>query len=194
MYASELLEHNQKGNGVILQWEKRFVFAIGKERFWDKTTTPWAITFTNIGGKVELGESMLDATKREVFEETGCKVELLPAPQTLYCTLEDREFIQYHLEDKCPPILIYNTTGLSVCVYLARTVTIPIPQHEVPALLLLPPSSLHGGPLEHLLQSGSILKEQMPGTILRIATLRPWGSAALLATDFDRFDAIAHFF
>ncbi|NIO21729.1 MAG: NUDIX domain-containing protein [Candidatus Aenigmarchaeota archaeon] len=195
MYASELLEYDQKGNGIILLWQNRFVFTIGKESYWNKATIPWTITFTNIGGNVELGESMIEATKREAFEEIGCEINLLPAPKTLYCILETREYTIYALRDECPPILIYNTPKLSmsVCVYLAQTTTIPVPQHEVPALLLLPPASLHGGPLEQLIQDGGTLQEQVKGTIPRTAILRPWGSAALLATDFDRFNSIAHF-
>ncbi len=195
MYASDLLEYEQKGNGIILLWQSRFVFAIGKESYWNKATTPWTITFTNIGGNVELGESMIEATKREAFEEIGCEIDLFPAPQTLYCILEAREFTTYALEDECPPILIYNTPklSLSVCVYLAQTTTAPVPQHEVPALLLLPPSALHGGPLKQLIQDGGTLQEQVKGAIPYTAILQPWGSATLLATDFERFSSIADF-
>ncbi|MFQ6123800.1 MAG: NUDIX domain-containing protein [Candidatus Heimdallarchaeota archaeon] len=195
MYTTDLLEFDQKGNGVILLWERRFVFAIGKENYWNKATTPMIITFTNIGGKVELDESVIAATKREAFEEIGCEINLFPASQTLYCILKARDFTTYTLEDECPPILIYNTSklSLSVCVYLAQTTTAPIPQHEIPALLFLPPSALNGGPLEQVIQIGGILQEQVKGTIPRTSILRPWGSAALLATDFDRFNSIARF-
>ena len=193
MYTVDLLKHPHHGNGIILQWQNRFVFAVGKEQYWDKTTVPWTITYTNIGGRVEPGESMLAATKREALEESGCKIEIVPALQTLYCTLEERQFTLYYLEDEYPPILIYNTTKLSVCVYVAKSSIVPTPQREVPALLFLPPSGLQGGLLGDILQAGGLLKEQIKGSIPRTAALRPWGSADLLASDFPRFRAIMRF-
>lgn len=193
MYATDLLQHSQQGNGIILQWQNRYVFAVGNEKYWNKTTIPWTITYTNIGGMVEPGESMLGATKREAFEESGCKIEIVPALQTLYCTLEEQKFTSYFLEDDYPPILIYNTTRLSVCVYIAQCSTVPTPLREVPALLFLPPSTLQGGLLEDILQAGGMLKEQSKGSIPRTVILRPWGSADLLATDFYRFRAIMRF-
>lgn len=190
MHAADLLAHPQQGNGIILQWQTRFVFAVGKETYWNKVTVPWTITYTNIGGTVEPGESMLVATKREALEESGCKIEIIPALQTLYCTLEERQFTAYRLDDEYPPILIYNTTKLSVCVFIARCSSVPTPQQEVPALIFLPPSTIKGGLLGDIVHAGGILKEQIPRSIPRTAILRPWGSADLLATDLYRFQAI----
>jgi 8-oxo-dGTP pyrophosphatase MutT (NUDIX family) len=169
------------------------VFALGKEEYWNKTTLPWTITYTNIGGMVEPGESMLAATKREAFEESGCKVKIIPAPQTLHCILEERIYTSYQLKDEYPPILIYNTTNLSVCVYVAKCNTPPTPQREVPALLFLPPSILQGGLLRDILQAGGILKEQIKESIPQNVNLHPWGSADLLASDFNRFRTIMGF-
>ncbi|MFX1536737.1 MAG: NUDIX domain-containing protein [Promethearchaeota archaeon] len=195
MYASDLFEYEQKGNGVILIWNKRFVFAVGKEFYWNKTTDPWTITYTNTGGHVEPKETMLEATKREVMEELECEVEILPSKRTLYCTLEDPKFTEHELRDAIPPLLIYNsaTIKMSVSVYLARVLTEPKPQREVPALVLLPPSLIGGGQLNELLNSGALLKEQVKGSIPRSANLRPFGSAELLAMYYDKFNAIAKF-
>jgi len=44
MYTADLLEHNQQGTGIILQWQNQFVFAVGNEKYWNKTPAPWTIT------------------------------------------------------------------------------------------------------------------------------------------------------
>ncbi|MFX0095003.1 MAG: NUDIX domain-containing protein [Candidatus Hodarchaeota archaeon] len=195
MYASDLFEYKQKGNGVILIWRNRFVFAIGKDQYWDKTTDPWTITYTNTGGHVESQETVIEATRREVKEELGCNVEILPSEQTLYCSLEDRKFTKQKLNDTIPPLLIYNSAiiKMSVSVFFARILVEPKPHLEVPALLLLPPSLIGGGQLSELLNNGALLKEQVESSIPRSANLHPFGSAELLAVYYEKFNAIANF-
>jgi len=36
MYSSDLLEHSQRGTGIILMWERKFVFAVSKNLFGTK--------------------------------------------------------------------------------------------------------------------------------------------------------------
>jgi len=171
------------------------LFGVGKKAYWDKTTSPWTITYTNIGGHVESNESIIEATKREVLEEIGCSVELFSSDQTLYCDLEEPKLNSYELEDKIAPILVYNSRRMkmSVSVYLGCIQTEPNPQQEVPAILLLPHSLLGGGQLSGLLKSGAILKEQIEGFIPRFAILRPFGSAELLTNNYDKFIALKKF-
>lgn len=195
MYSSALFQYEQKGNGVILIWNKKFLFAVGKEAYWDKTTSLWTITYTNIGGHVESRESMLEATKREVMEEIGCSVEFLSSDITLFCYLEDPKLANYKLEDKIAPILVYNSSRMkmSVSVYLGYVQTEPFPKQEVPAILLLPSSLLSGGHVNELEKSGALLKEQIKGIIPRSAILKPFGSAEVLANNFDKFIASKKF-
>ena len=189
LYSSDLFRYDQKGNGVILIWEKRFLFVVGKEEYWEKTSIPWVITYTNTGGHVEPNETVMEATRREVMEELGCHVELLASDQSLYCDLEECNLISHELEDEISPILIYNSTTIkmSVSVYLGRIHTEPRPHQEVPALLFLPPSLLSGGQLTGLIKAGAILKEQVEGLIPRHAILKPFGSASLLAHNYHEF-------
>jgi hypothetical protein len=189
MHVSDLLKYQQEGNGVILRWDNLFVFAVGKEDYWNKTKEPWIITYTNTGGYLEIGETRVEATKREVKEELGCDVELLPSDQTLYCDLEDPHFVSYTLDDVFTPLLIYNShvMELSVCVYLAQISSSPFPQREVPAILFLPPKLLHGGQLGDLLIHGCMIREQVKGYIPRSAIMKPFGSAKLLLNNWDKF-------
>ena len=192
MYCEDLLQHDQKGTGILLMWKKKFVFAVSKRSFWDRTGLPWTIPYTNVGGTVEPGERVIDAARREALEEMNCEVELLPSPETLACFLGGPPVTHHQLDDECPPLLIYNTPGLSVCVYCARTTSAPVPCREVPALLLLPPSRVGGGLLHELLESGKI-REQVTGSIPRNAVASPWGSADLLSRLYDELNSIAHF-
>jgi 8-oxo-dGTP pyrophosphatase MutT (NUDIX family) len=193
--SSDLLKFDFKGNGVILIWENRFVFAIGKESYWDKSSEPWKITFTNVGGKVEAGETMLVATKREVLEELGCNVRIFPSERTLCCDLENPIFTEYELEDEVPPILIYNSEAMkmSVCVYKARINDEPEPHQEVPALLFLNPSSIKGGELTELVLKGCTIKSQSFIDIPENVSFIPFGSAELMAKYYDKFNKVANF-
>ena len=195
MLSSDLFKYKNKGNGVILIWKNRFVFALGKELYWNKNTEPWEITYTNVGGKVEPNETMLNSTKREVMEELNCKVILFPSNLTLFSNLERANIIEYHLDDEIPPLLIYNSDKMkmSVCVYKAQVIEEPEPHQEVPAILFLRPLNLKGGLLSELIKNGCSLKKQKNFEIPPNIIIRPFGSAELLANFYDKFDKIANF-
>ena len=195
MYVSDLVKYQQEGNGVFLKWNNRFLVAVGNEKYWDKTKQPWIITYTSTGGHVEAGETREEAIRREVKEELGCEVELLSSDQTLFTSLEDPNLIPYTLNEDLNPILVYNSQNIqmSVCVYLGRLLSPPIPQQEVPAIILLPSHLLQGGHLESLLKNGSIIKEQEENSIPRSAMMKPFGSTELLVKKWDDFMSISCF-
>lgn len=189
MEVLDLLKYPQKGNGVILKIDNNLLVAVGKESYWDKTTKPWTITYTNTGGHVEEGETIEEATEREVQEELGCEVTLLPSETTYYCGLENLVLTKIPIEDKLAPILIYNSSEMqmSVCVYLAEIVSDPYPQQEVPAIMYLSLSLLKGGQLETLLKKGCLIKEQKFNFIPRDAIMQPFGSINIIAENLDYF-------
>jgi len=189
MFVSDLLKYAQLGNGVILKYKTRFLFTVGKKDYWKRDKGSYTITFTNTGGHVEEGESILTATRREVKEELGCEVDFQSATQTLYCNLESPKFQIYTLKDKITPILIYNSQEMkmSVCVYLGHIFSLPEPKSEVPAILLLPPKLIHGGPLDQLLANGASIYEQIEKVIPKSAIMTPFGSAYLLAAHWEVF-------
>ena len=138
---------------------------------------------------------MIEATKREVLEEIGCEVELLPSKRTLFCELENPVFKEYELHEKIPPLLIYNsdTMEMSVCVYMAKIRGEPEPKQEVPALLLLDMSLLKGGISNELITNGGTLKTQQFVNIPVNTMFIPFGSVELLANHYEKFNNIADF-
>jgi hypothetical protein len=133
---------------------------------------------------------VLNATKREVFEELGCEADLLSSSESLICELETSKVGKCVLNDEIAPILVYNSSDIemSVCVYLGRILADPIPSAEVPALLLLPVNLLEGGELGELLINDASLIEQEEGIIPRDARLKPFGSAQILLNHWDKFN------
>ena len=195
MYSSDLMKYETKGTGVIIVWEGKFLFVVGKKEYWNTTKSPIEITYTNTGGHVDPGETVLDATKREVREELGCDINLLSSSTSFYCELGSSKIDKYHLEDEIAPIIMYNSSEMkmSVCVYLAYISQKPCPSAEVPAILLLPVAFLGGGHLSELLHQGVILIEQKEGIIPKNSYFRPFGSAQILADHWDRFSKIKDF-
>ncbi len=195
MIVSDLLKYEKLGNGVIIKYDGRLVFAIGKKDYWKKTNDTWIITFTNTGGHVEIGETIIEATHRELNEELGCKVELQSSNQTLYCELEAPKFECYVLEDEITPILIYNSYKLqmTICVYLGHLSSPPTPMMEVPALLHILPHLVQGGKLQDLLNSGCLIQEQGKYYIPRSAIMMPFGSAKLIAEHWKVFTQLSCF-
>jgi 8-oxo-dGTP pyrophosphatase MutT (NUDIX family) len=192
MYSSDLFQYNKKGTGVIIICRNRFLFAISNQEFWIKSRLNWEVTFTNTGGKVEVNETIIEATKREVMEELGCNVQLLSSNLTMYSNLDQMNLVNYKVADNLAPILVYNSDRrkISVSVFIGKINMEPHPKNEVPALLLLPPSFLNGGRLNVLIRRGAILKEQVEVKIPRNTILRPFGSAKILAHYLGRFLAL----
>ncbi len=189
MLVSELLKYPHLGNGLILKYKDRFIFTIGKEDYWRIVEGSYIITYTDTGGHVEEGETIIDSARREVKEELGCEVDLYSSLQTLYCSLETPKIKICALKDKIAPILVYNSheMKMSVCVYLGYISSQPNPQREVPAILLLPSKLIHGGPLDQLIANGATIHEQIENYIPRDAFMTPFGSARLLADHWEIF-------
>lgn len=195
MKISDLMKYETKGTGVIIIWKERFLFVVGKKKFWNNDISPPVITFTNTGGHVNPGETVEEATKRETREELGCEAELCSTATSFSCELESSQIAQHQLTDKIAPILIYNSSDMtmSVSVYLARISEKPFPSAEVPALILLPEFLIQGGLLKGLLDKGAILIEQQEGYIPRNARIIPFGSAQIMVDYWDKLNTIQEF-
>jgi 8-oxo-dGTP pyrophosphatase MutT (NUDIX family) len=194
----EFLHHDKWGTGVLLQWNKDFLFVLAKERYWKKDGEFWEISYTNTGGHVEINEGIIEATKREVLEELGCECTLITSTQTVVCELEDPKPQIYNFEEKISPFLIYNSRRmqLSVCVYLGILESSPFPHMEVPGIVLLPRKLIQGGKLSSLLSSGAQIIHQNDRKIPTNSYLIPFGSTELLVNfwnDFMLLDSFRHF-
>ncbi len=93
-----------------------------------------------IGGKLEEGETLIEALQREAREEIGCGLRLESASRTTEIDLEGRAQIRPWAEEGPRPILIWEARGPSyipdakVAVYIARSDGAPEPG-DLPAIL-----------------------------------------------------------
>lgn len=183
------------GTGFIPINENSWWFAIGNEKYWKRSSQGLQISFTAIGGHVEEGESFVEATIREIQEETGTEANLVASDQTYYVTAvqEENEKFDFQIQSISPikvkdnpaPYIIYSvkikSDVLGVIVYKGEFASDPYPQMEVPALFRLSPQLLQQTPaiLSELVKAGGKIREQKD-KIPREAIMYPFGSATII--------------
>ena len=134
----DLLRLDRLGTGaLVIGSDGRMLWCIGPERFWLKRDGCEIVTYTAIGGKAEVGESLQSATLRELREESGCEASLLPALSTVVHDLDTGVWEYCEITGMPNPAVLYSSgrTGFSVAAYWARLEGTPKPSMEIPALL-----------------------------------------------------------
>jgi len=179
----------KQGVGLIIKHADRYLFAIGKESFWQQDNQQQVITYTAVGGTRELSESFLDCAYREAKEELGVDVEIFGCRKSIFYDFETKKKKKLILRETKAPWLVYSMPltdkqGLAVCVYLAQLKNnSPRPSMEVPALILLTPGQVincGSQTLSTLLNEGAEISEQRE--IPRNAIIKPFGTAEILQT------------
>lgn len=179
-----IMKDAKYGNGLIIKWHDKLLFAIGKKDFWKKDNGRTIVTYTAVGGNLEQGESFIESSHREALEELGTDIEIISSDNTILFNFESRKKKYINLEEKIKPAIIYykilqSQDKLSVCTYLAQLKGNPKPSMEVPALLLLKENQLlKNNTLSELLKNGAEIIEQT--NIPRNSTMKPFGSAEIL--------------
>ena len=184
------------GTGFLPYKKEDWWFAIGNEKYWKRNKkNDLLISFTSIGGHVEQGEGMVDATLREVKEETGINAIITSANETYFIegTIVEGDTFNFQIdnynkinvEETLIPWIIYKAKTkdglLGVVVYQGKFESLPFPQAEVPALIRIPPKLLGKCPtsLNSLLTQGAKLLEQK-NELPKNAIIYPFGSAKII--------------
>lgn len=182
-----IMKDSRQGTGLIIKYSGKYIFAVGKESFWQRNNKGLTITYTAVGGSVEPEEDFLKCAYREAEEELGTPVEIISSNESIFYDFETRRKKKVVLEESTAPWIIYNMSsgnqGLSVCVYIAKLKTAPKPLAEIPALILLTSKQVISNelkPLSVLLEEGAEIIEQRK--IPRDALMMPFGSAEILKT------------
>jgi len=183
MKIKDLIPDKSKlGNGLIIKHKGKFLFALGKKKFWKKENGKLVITYTGVGGKLEEGEDFMNSSIREAKEEIDADILIKSSNKTLFFDFNKNTKKVVYLDEKIKPAIIYKRTNeygkWFVCIYNCSLKSKPKPSSEIPAIMLLKQSQLKGGDIKELLKKGAkiIEKEKIP----REAILKPYGSAEIL--------------
>jgi hypothetical protein len=197
-FSIKKLLHNCSvlGTGFIPSNQKEWWFAVGNKKYWKTSENgQLMISFTAIGGHVERNESFIEATLREIKEETGSDATIEESEETYYIQAQLLEegifdfkietFEKVIISDIPKPWIIYSlkrrSDSLGVVVYRGELKTNFFPSAEVPALIYLTPDLLNMFPcsLEKLIVAGAKIKEQ-DFLIPRKAIFYPFGSIKIV--------------
>ena len=194
------------GTSSILRYGGRFLYGVRPPR---REGSLVVIELTGIGGGLEVDdESVTEALLREVREEIGCSVRLVPCAETVVVHGPERTE-RTHLQGKELPAAVVlrghrtppqqpwhrESQGTScIVVYLGEVEGRPRPSRELSAVIWLHPAHVvntarEDVPLMTLLESGAELVEAKPGSLPRTGWVRLTDSqeALVLALRDDAF-------
>jgi hypothetical protein len=133
------------GATTVLKFHDSFIFSLNKEKYW-KDENGLKIGFSGVGGKVEDGESPKEAAIREVKEEVGQDISLIPFPKTIFVSesgekkeLAFNESPAYIAEFISPGVPGNQNKpgywGLLLFVFAGTVNNEPAPTEEIPGII-----------------------------------------------------------
>ena len=139
-----------EGAAVLVLRDEKLLFVINKKEYWKKRDSRWVISFTNVGGRKEKGENILQTARRECKEEIGILPHILSSNRTFHIDLNykvkeikpsmrPRPFSIYLLKHKGKPGMPCAKKYFiaKVYVFLAKINKNPKPSSEIPAIIWL---------------------------------------------------------
>ena len=193
-------ETQQIAVAAVAKYTGLFVFVVPK-RFLHENTS--VVQFHAVGGKVESGESHVDALSREMNEEIACNGSIINSQTTLLMSSHS-DIGQLTLNSDPSPRYIYKRTRSSLDLYgqsvmwlfgyevELTTAKEPKPCREIAAVLLLSRKLLHVSATRSLRLSEILCGDDGSKIILadslEVATdlqLVPTGLAAILAAEVE---------
>ena len=143
------MRYDVEGVGLIIFDKNQSIFALSKPKYWIREKNRTLISYGCVGGKVEEGETILEAAKRESYEEISTDSDIISSKETYVIDL-DLKVQQIKQKSKINPVVLYyvkypgvpgdpsvkdtNFIG-KVHVFFAILKGKPIPSSEVPAIL-----------------------------------------------------------
>ena len=183
--------------GLILHWRDQLLFAVQPADQWHDTAAGRLAYFVGIGGHLEVGESWIEAVRREAQEEASLAIDLLsPAETWLLREGETSQDITDALTwtDEPRPLFVWSATfrfgsppneqTRHFCNAVFEAVipddVQPRPAAEMPAILALDAAQLRQTAtcpisLGTLLDGGALIWESEP--VPRTALVAPRGTA-----------------
>jgi len=196
--------YDVEGVGLVIFDKALSLFALSKPKYWVKDKDRVFISYGCVGGKVEEGESIMEAALREAHEEISTDVRIISSEKSYIIDLD----LKVHLlkqEWSINPIAIYfvkypgkpgdpSNTKQSfigkVHVFLCELNGQPKPASEVPAILWTDWKVIQDNigsyfPLSKFLEGGKIEEQK---EIPRNAYLYPMWTPEILGKAFEGQD------
>lgn len=143
------MRYDVEGVGLIIFDKDQSIFALSKPKYWTREKNRTLISYGCVGGKVEKGETILEAAKREAYEEISSDIDIISSKETYLIDL-DLKIRQVKQRFKISPVVLYyvrypgmpgdpsvkDTSFIGkVHVFFAKIKGKPLPSSEVPAIL-----------------------------------------------------------
>ena len=93
------------GAGAIPEFREKNLFILEKKEYWTEKDGVTEISYQNVGGAVEEGETPLEACRREAEEELDCGIEIKDSEKTFFIS-EDGERKEIELGSGKRPVMI----------------------------------------------------------------------------------------
>ncbi|MFB6204443.1 MAG: NUDIX domain-containing protein [Candidatus Nanohaloarchaea archaeon] len=92
------------GVGAMILQGGKFLSVLEKKDYWDRGEIT-RISYQNVGGQVEEGESVYEALRREASEEIDCGLEIKDSQETVLTDV-DGSWRKVGLEEETSPVLV----------------------------------------------------------------------------------------
>jgi len=191
-----------EGCSVIVKKNGKFLFVINKKKYWKRVNRELVIPFSNVGGRREINEDILQAVKRECKEETGVLPTFVSSHSTFFIDLnynvkikktriKPKPFSIYLIKMRGKPNKPYAKGFFiaKVYVFIVKFKNKPFPSSEIPAFMWLDwdmvlQSFRKNMKIEDFLKKGAKIEEREK--IPRHAILKPTWTPKVFTRAFGR--------
>ena len=100
------MRYDVEGVGLIIFDNNQSIFVLSKPKYWTKEKNRTLISYGCVGGKVEEGETILEAAEREAYEEISSDIDIISSKETYVIDL-DLKVQQIKQKSKINPVVLY---------------------------------------------------------------------------------------